>query len=410
MGKRTEIDLFEEHALNASFLWQLRDAAARDPGYDLASLSELDERVEAHVDGLRLAGDQGYAVAIGALDEGEGGEVFLVTLLAVERADLVSLARLLNRYGDTPALSREILAALGWASFDSVRRILPGLMDPACPPALHFLGIAACAAHRFDPGPALGYAMVSDDARLKARALRAAGELGRLDLLAEIRNELGSPDVPTRFWAAWSAAIFNEPSAGRVLWEIASQPGPLGKRASAVAMRRIDPVSAYGWLQAMDAAGGSAAALEGAAALGDPAVMPWVLERMATPEHARAAGYAFTSITGVDLVRAKLHDKPPKGAPKGPNDDPKSDDVAADPEESLPWPDPAKVAAHWAKHSREFRRGTRYLLGKEMTPEWLERVLAGGPQPARAAAAIEISMRRPRVPITEVRAPGFRQS
>jgi uncharacterized protein (TIGR02270 family) len=405
----TEVELFEEHAENAGFLWQLRDAATRDPAHDSASLRALDERVEAHVDGLRLAGDRGFAVCTAALDEAEGGEVFVAALLAVERADLRSLARILDRFGESPALAREIIAALGWASFEHVSRILPGLLDARCPPALHYLGIAAYAAHRRDPGPLLGYAIVSSDARLKARALRAAGELGRLDLLPELRAELGSADASTRFWAAWSAAIFGEPEAGRVLWEITHQAGPYAARACATAMRRMEPAVAYTWLHALGGGATMRAALAGATALGDPAVMPWILECMRQPEAARAAGAAFASLVGVDLVAERLHDKPPKGAPRGPSDDAGDDDVAMDPEESLAFPEPARVAAYWGTKSRDFKRGTRYLLGRPMSVEWLERVLESGSQPARAAAAEELSIRQPRRPLHEVRAPAFRR-
>src|SRR5690242_4412825 len=41
------------HADEASFLWLLRDGAVRAPHYTLRDLARLDERVEAHLDGLR---------------------------------------------------------------------------------------------------------------------------------------------------------------------------------------------------------------------------------------------------------------------------------------------------------------------------------------------------------------------
>ena len=55
-------DIISQHAEEASFLWLLRDNAVRDPHYSLEDLAELDERVEAHVDGLRIAGEAGWEI------------------------------------------------------------------------------------------------------------------------------------------------------------------------------------------------------------------------------------------------------------------------------------------------------------------------------------------------------------
>ncbi|MGK4003679.1 hypothetical protein WMF31_13695 [Sorangium sp. So ce1036] len=55
-----DAEIFEQHALEAAFLWSYRDAAVLDPLYDLESLGELDERLEAYVDGLQLVGDAGW--------------------------------------------------------------------------------------------------------------------------------------------------------------------------------------------------------------------------------------------------------------------------------------------------------------------------------------------------------------
>ena len=44
--------IIEQHAEEAAFLWLQRDDAVRDPHYDLNDLAKLDDRVEAHIDGL----------------------------------------------------------------------------------------------------------------------------------------------------------------------------------------------------------------------------------------------------------------------------------------------------------------------------------------------------------------------
>ena len=60
-------DIIIQHAEDAAFLWLLRDAAVTQPHYDLDDLAELDNRVEAHLDGLRIAGDAGWEICWDAL-------------------------------------------------------------------------------------------------------------------------------------------------------------------------------------------------------------------------------------------------------------------------------------------------------------------------------------------------------
>ena len=405
-----EEEICEEHAQQAAFLWLLRDNAARDTAYDLAELAELDDRVEAHLDGLRLAGEAGWSACVDLLADPEGGEVFGAAVLAVDRWDLRGVARVLDTFGEAPDLARGFVAALGWTPFEQVRRLLPGLLTGRCPPSLHWLGISACVAHRQDPGAPLGNALLSSNVRLKARALRAAGELGRANLLAEVRKELRSDDEECRFWAAWSAALFGEAASAQALWAFASGSSRFAERAACMAMCRMDPGIAYTWLYSLvGVARDARVPLSAAAALGDPAIIPWLIEALKVPETARLAGGALTRITGVDLSVEGMRGKAPEGFEAGPSEDPDDENITMDPDESLPWPEAAAVAAWWQRHMGEYKRGTRYLLGRPMTLPWLEEVLRAGSQPARAAAALELSLRQPRRPVFEVRAPGFAQ-
>jgi uncharacterized protein (TIGR02270 family) len=406
-----QAEILQQHALGAGSLWLLRDLAVGDPAYDLDGVAALDERIEAHLDALRLAEEAGFAVSMEGLADAEAGEVFAAVVLAVERRDLSALAHTMDLCEGDAALARGLVSGLGWAAYEHLAAILPGFLDGRCPPSLRRMGIAACAAHRQDPGAALGYAATDRDPHLRARALRAAGELGRTDLLPELRAALGDDDGGCRFWGAWSAALLGDGVAGEALVTAAAQGGPASVRAADLAARRAGP-GAVRWIRALgQASEGGRPALVAAGALGDPALVPWILERMADPASARLAGATLRMITGVDLTAAKLHRRrPPEGFQAGPSDDAADEDVDMDPDGALPWPDPDAVSAWWSHAGRELRAGTRYLLGRPMdAPAALERVLAEGHQPARAAAAIVVSARRPRRPLFEVRAPAARQ-
>ncbi|WP_339137049.1 MAG: hypothetical protein WGN25_03685 [Candidatus Electrothrix sp. GW3-4] len=82
-------DIITQHAEDAAFLWLLRDSAVYEPHYDLKDLAELDNRVEAHLDGLRIAGDVGWEICKDALSYQEPGEAFsIITGLDLAYEDL----------------------------------------------------------------------------------------------------------------------------------------------------------------------------------------------------------------------------------------------------------------------------------------------------------------------------------
>ena len=137
--------------------------------------------------------------------------------------------------------------------------------------------------------------------------------------------------------------------------------------------------------------------------------MPWLISLMGQLPLARLAGDAFTMITGVDLAYRDLQRKPPEDFNAGPTEDPKDENLEMDPDDNLPWPEPALVQKRWDKNRGQFQSGTRYLLGKPMNVEWLKTVLRDGRQRQRAAAALELVIRQPGQPLFNVAAPGFRQ-
>ena len=76
-----------QHTEESAFLWHLRHAAVTvttDPHYDLDDLLRLENSIEGHLDGLRIAADDGWILVEDALKEQEGGEVFTATVLVVE--------------------------------------------------------------------------------------------------------------------------------------------------------------------------------------------------------------------------------------------------------------------------------------------------------------------------------------
>jgi uncharacterized protein (TIGR02270 family) len=400
-------EVVEQHAAEAAFCWSFRDAAARSPAYDLLELCELDHRLECHLDGLRAAGDVGWELCLAALEDEEPGVLFPAAVLAVEREDWPGFARVLDAGAEEPARARAFASALGFLPFDRLDVVWRGMLAEGSPVPLLFLGVTGHAIHRRDVGARLEHIAVSRDARLRARAYRAISELGREDLRRVLREGLSDADEACRFWAAWSAALLGDDRAPAVLAELAAEGGRYAARASDMAVRVLSPLDARRFVESLVARGGAErAAIVGAGALGDPGLAPWLLAQAANEATARLAAWSLTLITNAN-VTDELGGKPPPDFVGGPNDDPDDEDVASDPDEDLPWPDVVRLAG-WLRE-RSFAEGSRHLLGKAMEPGWLRHVLRAGNQAARAAAAIELCLRRRGEPLFEVRAPGYLQ-
>jgi uncharacterized protein (TIGR02270 family) len=404
-------DIVERHAQQAAFLWHQRDAAVRSPAYDLDALERLDDRVEANLDGLRIAGDRGWEICSAALAQPGGGEVFAATVLAVEREDVRSFAKVLALCARSPELSRALVSALGWVPFERVKRYLGELLENDAPPEIQYFGVAGAAVHRYDPGEALAYAARSDDTRLRSRALRALGELGRTDLLSALRHGFEAEDERCRFWAMWSGALLGERAAIDALWRASSWDGLWAERACCMAARCGEPALSIQRILEVAGRGALRAALAGAAALGAPSAVPFVIDCMQSREHARFAGWAFTMITGAALLGEKLAGPKPEGFRAGPTDSPRDPDVTPDRDASLPWPDVGTIRSWWERNGSQFsaHRSMRLLLGKPLEDSWLSRVLRSEGQPAREAAAIELAAKSKGRSLFEVRAPGFKQ-
>ena len=317
----------------------------------------------------------------------------------------------LEAVGEDPVLARGLISALGWLSLaQAAPHIDVFLASDAS--FFRYVGVAAGAVHRQCRMDALTAAASDDDPMLRARALRAIGEMGKREFQAVARNHLADEDDRCRFWAAWSAAVFSDASAVGVLKAFAETGSPHAEAACRTAMGLMPHRDGREWLAALqNDPEKQRIAIVGAGALGDPADVPWLIQMMAVPEMARPAGEALTFITGVDIAYLDLEGEWPEGFEAGPTEAPEDDDVDLDPDEDLPWPAPERISAWWDQNRKTFKAGEPSFLGKPVTAGHLETVLRTGLQRQRQAAAVMLAARHPRgIPVFETRAPGFRQT
>jgi uncharacterized protein (TIGR02270 family) len=403
--------IVERHADEAASLWDVRNQAVSAPHFFLRDLLHLDRRIEANLEGLVLAGDDGWTICREALGLKSPGDVFATAVVALVSGKEDRVLEVLEAGTRSPVATAGLISALSWLPYPAVERHVSALLASAQPP-LRRVGLAAAAAHRQDPGQPLKAALEDDDPALRARALRAVGELGLVDLRPLARRHLRAADLASRFWAAWTSALLGpDPDALEVLAAEAESRGPRSDRAVQLAVRRMERDRASDWILRLGASSAHLRlAILGAGARGAPELVPWLIRQMQLPPHARVAGEAVTSVTALDLSSGPFRGDRPGGFQAGPTEDPGQEDVAPDPDENLPWPDPAAVERWWGGQRNHFDEGTRYLLGKPVSQEWLSRVLRAGRQRQRSAAALERCLAEAGQTLFEVRAPGFRQA
>jgi len=398
-------EIVSRHADEAAFLWTVRTRAIAEPHYSLQDLVRLDERVEAHVDGLTVAGAGGWDICRANLATVGPGEVFAATVLAFGSGNRERMRDALYAGCASPEAWPGLISGLGWLDYASTSQWIDILLQAKSP--LHrSVGIAACAIHRADPGEALTTAVHDTAPDLCARALRAAGQLKRRDLLESIRAHIRDEDEPCRFWSAWSLTLLGDPEGTTTLTHFVENSGQFSERALHLVLRAMDPDDSRRFVSSLAARSNRIRlAVMGTGILGDPVSVPWLIRRMESPDMARLAGEAFTMITGVDLAYANLsQDAPPE--PEERNTSATEEVAPLGYESNLPWPSTSLVSQWWVRNQTAFSPGTRYLAGNPITPQVTTEVLVNGKQRLRAAAALELSLIKPTQVLFEVRARG----
>ncbi len=393
-----------QHASEAAFLRQQRDASVFAPHYNLKDLSKLDSRLEAHLDGLLIAGDPGWDIVYQQLeDKTEPGEVFVAAFLAYESGKQDRIDKVLALAAPVYALHAAVVSALTWLLSSQANKFLPALLNGATP-GLRRIGLSAASAILANPGLALEKGLNDLDLSLRARAIKVVGEMGYAVWANQLRKELRSPDLGCRFAAAWSLARLSSDAAALAeLHTIALAESTYRIPALNILVRRLEPGAVrklIGMLSKIP--GAERLVLFTMGVWGDPVDVPYLLEKMNVTPHARIAAESFSFITGLNLTDSNFDASTPADHESVPNEDPLDDRVELDPDDNLPWPEVDKVQDWWNKNRSRFQPGTRYLVGELLDEARCKQILDEGYQRQRAYAAFELALKNPGQPFLDI--------
>lgn len=389
--------LVSQHAELAAHLWLLRAEAVRAPADNLDTLTTLEGRLAAHLDGLLEAGDGAWPMLSEGLETRAPGELFAAAVFALQRGEAAALDSILAIVAETQVAAAGLISAGGWAP--------GGLVRPAITPwfasadALRRrLALAICRVRSVDCGRFLEQGLGDADAAVRAEALRTVGTAGRVDLAPRLVEHFTDAEEANRFAAAWSAVRLGNRAGLPLLAGLAVSSSRFAEPALEVAVRAM-PISVGQWVRSLvNEPRLDRLAVQGVGMIGDPASIPWLLEVMVRPELARLAGAAFSLITGVDLAAGGLAAEPPQRWLAGPTDDPDDDNVSLDQDRDLCWPNRGALDRWWSAQGGRYTPGVRHLAGRPIDRQTCLQLLRDGFQPQRQAAALELALGEPAIP------------
>jgi uncharacterized protein (TIGR02270 family) len=404
------LSVVQHHLDEAITLRLTRSTLLTSPRATLDALARFDERIAAQLDGLAVAGEDASPLCDAALEPASEGAAFIAAAHALERKDWSRLDRLIALSGARADVRRGVASACGWVRREQLQGVVASLLV-SDDPASRVVGLTACAMHRIDPGLRTGRWLCDGDARVRARALRAAGELGCQELRPVCLSALADEDEECRLWAAWSGVLVGDrASALAALAETSDGAGPHRARAFILSLQALSTDWAHRILQGVARNPQRHRWLiKGGGIAGDPAYIPWLIAQMAPVATARLAGEAFSLITGADLSILHLAGAPPEDFESGPSQDADDPDVDMDPDDGLPWPDRERIECWWDVNQARFQPGTRYFMGTPVTREHGIHVLRTGYQRQRILAAHHLSLLDAGVPLFNTSAPAWRQ-
>ena len=422
--------VLDQHAEEAPFLWQLRRSAVREAHHDLDSLTRLDDRVEGHLQGLRVDTAAGWRTALQRMEAMGSGVLFTLGALAFGGDSRERLAHVLHLAAALPEAQGALMAAMAWAPTASVLPWARMLLHAHHAPYRE-LAVGALACHRLATSHDLHAALMDADPGVRARALRAVGQCALHDMVGTLKPVLAEgphagahhhanskPDASLaeapRFWAAWSLALMGHAEGSEALLGIVRHTGPFAWQAMQLVLRAVPLAQGREVVRELVAQSGrERIAIAAAGVLGDPQALPWLLMQMEKPDFARLAGEALSMITGIDLADEDLATSEPPQAQARDEDDaapdaaaPKPDSEPADHEDTLPWPDVAKLQAYFAQHQQAWMAGQRLLRGQPLSAAHCMEVLRRGRQRQRSAAALELALLTPGRPLFDTQARG----
>ncbi|TDR34751.1 uncharacterized protein (TIGR02270 family) [Tahibacter aquaticus] len=361
--------VLEQHLEDAAFCWLRRQDALWSPLFSRDELGLVDRVLDAHLEGLRVAGAAAIAPALENLERWQTpDEAFVSTYVLAHTPAPTALAQLEGAIGDDEELATGAAAALLWAGSDAALPLLQRWWNSS-EPALRHAALPAAMRHpRVKRSTVVLDSEEDADPWLRARAYRVIGEWRLEEFRDRARRGLDDIAARCRFEAAAALSLLGDAKAAERIEEelpalqgrtrrraVLAWAGGVSSEAFALGFNRLaqDPALHRDLIWAL-AFRGDAAGLS---------QLAWWLQ---FPAHARLAAYAISHVTGMDLEEEGLWQEDAAQADDGDEEAPADDSDDVDEDDGLLDPDTAGLAAWVDAQGVRFLSGHCYLGGEPL--------------------------------------------
>ncbi|QIL82705.1 hypothetical protein G7047_24285 [Diaphorobacter sp. HDW4A] len=326
--------LVERHVGDAVFYWQQHDKSTHSPLMTLRDLKHFDRLLDANLDGIVVAGNLGWQIALEALKRWRGpGEMFVCTyvLLASEEPSVAERLDDITKIllADPHRLIRGMVGALLWGAIEKSASFVDQFGDSCSSPVLQVVGWRAIARapelldssrlSRVEWRARFQGLLHHADPSLRAAACRSAHVFEAQNLLETLLQD-GNDSVAAEAAIACLQMNVGEKLANvRVLWiscwklsdQLSSLKGIFKNRSEHRLARWIRHLALAVPLGQKDISRlleilPSRLALSFVLHHGDANYLRWVVSQFGKPESARLAGWVWSSMTGYDLEQNGL--------------------------------------------------------------------------------------------------------
>ena len=357
-------DIVEQHYEELQFLWAQRRNALRSSAYRSRELGSLEQRIEAHVEGLLVVGEGMVDFVEPGLAGDDEMPAFAAAFVLLRLATADGQRRVIDAFATAKAKKLDGLRdALAHGTSTPLHARLASLVLSAPPP----LGAAAAEALAFHSAIAptaehLERFIRAEEPAARAGAWRIAAYCG-VSIPAEWHEAGLSEDEPEVKRAALAVAAWNAyPNLVPYCRSLAGAPNPESIEPLTL-LAAISPPEEYQTIGAVAAAPGAGPGRYGVVgAFGHPHYIEWLIAEMSNPDPATAvaAGAAFFKMTGRDVesnTRVKV----------SPGGNPPADDFEAEFMDEVFLPDPDVARKHWQELAPTLARSPRICRGMDVS-------------------------------------------